>query len=186
MTCAKAFVDTGVGFGSGRGRLVNTTRKTFHVCKGMLLMSALGFGSAMAEDAGDTARVTGIGGVFFLSSSDAKSLSAWYEEHLGLSLESFGAAILEWEKDTAEDGGVTVWHVADRDSDWFSPSASGFMINYRVDDLEKLIEQLQAAGIDLVAGPEYHENGVFAWIMDPDGNKIELWEPKIWDDKNKR
>jgi predicted enzyme related to lactoylglutathione lyase len=100
--------------------------------------------------------------------------------------EDFGAVILKWEDDTAEDEGITVWHVADRDSDWFSPSESTFMINYRVDDLEKMIEQLTAAGIEIQQGPEYHENGVFAWIMDPEGNKIELWEPKIWDDKNKK
>ena len=132
------------------------------------------------------AKVTGIGGVFFLAQGNAKDLSLWYETHLGMKLEDFGASVLEWEKDTAEDKGSTVWHVADRDSDWFSPSKSSFMINYRVDDLEKLIEQLTSAGIELQAEPEYHENGMFAWIMDPDGNKIELWEPKIWDDKNKR
>jgi predicted enzyme related to lactoylglutathione lyase len=59
------------------------------------------------------------------------------------------------------------------------------MINYRVDDLGALIEQLTSAGIPLVAGPESHENGCFAWVLDPDGNKVELWEPKRWDAKNK-
>ena len=132
------------------------------------------------------AKVTGIGGVFFLSSGDGKSLAAWYEEHLGMHLEDFGAAILPWPEDRAEDQGVTIWHVAERDSDWFHPSKSRFMINYRVDNLEKLIAQLTAAGIPLDSGPEYHENGMFAWIMDPEGNKIELWEPKVWDVKNKR
>jgi len=132
------------------------------------------------------AKVTGIGGVFFLSRGDGEALSSWYEKHLGMRIEEFGATMLKWEDDTAEDKGVTVWHVADRDSDWFSPSESTFMINYRVDDLEAMVEQLTAAGIDIQKGPEYHENGVFAWIMDPEGNKIELWEPKIWDDKNKK
>jgi len=131
------------------------------------------------------ARVTGIGGVFFLSKGGGTALSAWYEKHLGMKLEEFGAAILQWEEDTAEDKGLTVWGVADHDSEWFKPSMSSFMINYRVDDLDKLIEQLTAAEIDIIQGPEYHENGVFAWIMDPEGNKIELWEPKIWDEKNK-
>ena len=60
------------------------------------------------------------------------------------------------------------------------------MINYRVDDLSVLIENLQLAGVEIVEGPQYEENGVFAWIMDPDGNKIELWEPKLWDERNKR
>jgi predicted enzyme related to lactoylglutathione lyase len=132
------------------------------------------------------ARVTGIGGVFFLSRSDGKALRSWYEKHLGMRMEDYGFAILEWKNDTAEDKGATVWRVADRDSDWFSPSESKFMINYRVDDMEAMVKQLTAAGIDILQGPEYHENGVFAWIMDPEGNKIELWEPKIWDDKNKK
>ena len=81
---------------------------------------------------------------------------------------------------------LTVWHVATQDSEWFGPSNARFMFNYRVDDMDALIRKLEAAGIELVGEPEYHENGVFAWIMDPEGNKIELWEPKIWDDKNKR
>lgn len=142
--------------------------------------------SATAEEGEDMARVMGIGGVFFLSRGEGKALSSWYEKHLGMRMEDFGAAILEWEDDTAEDKGMTVWRVADRDSDWFSPSESTFMINYRVDDLDAMVEQLTAAGIDILQGPEYHENGAFAWIMDPEGNKIELWEPKIWDEKNKK
>ena len=132
------------------------------------------------------AKVTGIGGVFFKSRGDKKALSTWYEKHLGMKLEDFGAAILEWQEDTAEDKGMTVWTVADRDSEWFSPSQSSFMINYRVDNMAELIEQLTAAGIDILQGPEFHENGVFAWIMDPEDNKVELWEPKLWDDKNKK
>jgi predicted enzyme related to lactoylglutathione lyase len=142
--------------------------------------------SAEEQEREGMARVTGIGGVFFLSRSDGKALRSWYEKNLGMRMEDYGFAILEWENDTAEDKGATVWRVADRDSDWFSPSKSTFMINYRVDDLEAMVEQLTAAGIDILQGPEYHENGVFAWIMDPEGNKIELWEPKIWDDKNKK
>jgi predicted enzyme related to lactoylglutathione lyase len=132
------------------------------------------------------ARVTGIGGVFFLSKGEGAALSSWYEKHLGLRHEDFGAAILNWEDDTADDNGATVWRVADRDSDWFGPSESSFMINYRVDDMAAMIEQLAEGGIELHQGPEYHENGVFAWIIDPEGNKVELWEPKRWDEKNKR
>jgi predicted enzyme related to lactoylglutathione lyase len=131
------------------------------------------------------ARVTGIGGVFFKSAGEAARLAAWYQAHLGIPLESWGGAILKWPEDEAEDGGLTVWHVADRESEWFRPSDASFMINYRVDDLDELIAQLRAGGVDLVRGPESHENGKFAWIMDPDGNKVELWEPMIWDEKNK-
>ena len=131
------------------------------------------------------ARVTGIGGVFFKSSSDHVALAAWYQKHLGMPLESFGGAILKWPDDKAEDEGMTVWHVAERESQWFSPSKSSFMINYRVDNLGEMIAQLRQDGVDIIGGPESHENGKFAWIVDPDGNKVELWEPMIWDDKNK-
>jgi predicted enzyme related to lactoylglutathione lyase len=132
------------------------------------------------------ARVTGIGGVFFKSRGEGARLAAWYREHLGISLESFGGAVLRWPDDGAEDGGMTVWHVADSDSEWFRPSDSSFMINYRVDDLDGLLAQLRDADVPILKGPESHENGRFAWIMDPDGNKIELWQPMAWDEKNKQ
>jgi catechol 2,3-dioxygenase-like lactoylglutathione lyase family enzyme len=131
------------------------------------------------------AKVTGVGGVFFKSKGDRAPLAAWYQEHLGLALEDFGGAILRWPDDAAEDGGLTVWHVASHDSQWFSPSQSSFMINYRVDDLEELLSQLRAAEVEIVQGPESHENGKFAWILDPDGNKVELGEPKMWDEQNR-
>ena len=130
-------------------------------------------------------KITGIGGVFFKSKGDSAALAAWYRKHLGMALEDFGGAILKWPDDKAEDQGLTVWHVAEKDSQWFSPSRSSFMINYRVDNLGELLEQLRAGGVEVIQGPESHENGKFAWIMDPDGNKVELWEPKVWDDKNK-
>ena len=83
------------------------------------------------------------------------------------------------------DKGVTAWHVAKPDTKWFAPSDAPFMINYRVDDLGELLANLRAAGVEVLKGPESHENGKFAWIVDPDGNKVELWEPKLWDEKNK-
>lgn len=131
------------------------------------------------------AKITGIGGVFFKSKGRGAELAAWYREHLGMALEDFGGAVLRWPDDQADDKGLTVWHVADHDSQWFSPSESPFMINYRVDDLDALIAQLKAAGVTIIGGPESHENGKFAWIMDPDGNKLELWQPMPWDEKNK-
>ncbi len=131
------------------------------------------------------AKVTGIGGIFFKSRSDSAALAAWYQKHLGMPLESWGGAVLRWPDDTANDKGLTVWTVADKDSQWFSPSDSAFMINYRVDDLDALISQFRTDGIEIVSGPESHENGKFAWIMDPEGNKVELWEPMAWDEKNK-
>ena len=131
------------------------------------------------------AKVTGIGGVFFKSRGDGAALGAWYQKHLGLTLEDFGGAILRWPEDKGDDKGLTVWCVADKESQWFSPSDSAFMINYRVDDLAGMLAQLRADGVEIVGGPESHENGKFAWILDPDGNKVELWEPTLWDEKNK-
>ena len=131
------------------------------------------------------AKITGIGGVFFKSKGDGKALAEWYRKHLGMHLEDFGGAILRWPDDKGGDHGVTAWHVASHDSQWFSPSESSFMINYRVDNLGELLDQLRAAGVNILQGPDADENGKFAWIMDPDGNKIELWEPKLWDSKNK-
>jgi catechol 2,3-dioxygenase-like lactoylglutathione lyase family enzyme len=118
------------------------------------------------------ARETGIGGVFIKSTNDSKAVAAWYQKHLGMRLEDFGGVVLKWPDDKAEDKGLTVWHVAAKDRDWFNPNQSSFMF-----------EQLKAGGVEIWKGPESHENGKFAWIMDPDGNKVELWEPKIWDDR---
>lgn len=124
------------------------------------------------------AKITGIGGVFFKTKSDHKALAAWYEQNLGLSLQSWGGAILRWPDDGGEDRGLTVWHVAQKDSKWFSPSESSFMINYRVDNLDELLEHLRKNDVKIIGGPEDHDNGRFAWIMDPDDNKLELWQPK--------
>lgn len=132
------------------------------------------------------AKVTGIGGIFFKSTGNHKDLAAWYHKNLGMPLETWGGAVLRWPDDHAEDKGLTVWHVAEKDTKWFNPSASGFMINYRVDHLDEMLGQLRANGVQVVQGPESHENGKFAWIMDPDGNKVELWEPMLWDEKNKK
>ena len=132
------------------------------------------------------AKVTGIGGVFFKSTQDDKKLAEWYSKNLGIPLEAWGGAVLKWPDDKADDQGLTVWTVAARDSSWFSPSAASFMINYRVDNLDELLAQLRASGVAVHSGPELHENGKFAWIMDPDGNKVELWEPMLWDDSRKK
>jgi len=131
------------------------------------------------------AKITGIGGVFLKCKGGSAALAAWYQKHLGMQLEDWGGAVIRWPDDKAEDRGLTVWNLADGDSQWFSPSDSSFMINYRVDDLDEMLAQLHAEGVTVVGGPESHENGKFAWIMDPDGNKVELWEPMLWDDRNK-
>ncbi|MCC6621119.1 MAG: VOC family protein [Deltaproteobacteria bacterium] len=124
------------------------------------------------------ARVTGIGGIFFKATRDAKQLAAWYEKNLGLTLESWGGAILRWPEDKAGDHGATVWHVAEPSTEWFSPSQASFMVNYRVDDLAGLLARLADNGVAVLRGPEVDDNGSFAWVLDPDGNKVELWEPR--------
>lgn len=131
------------------------------------------------------ARVTGIGGIFFKSKGDRAELAEWYRKHLGVHLEDFGGAVFRWPDDNAEDKGVTAWHIAGATSKWFHPSDASFMINYRVDDLDEMLADLRASGVQIVRGPESHENGKFAWILDPDGNKVELWQPMKWDEKNK-
>jgi len=131
------------------------------------------------------AKITGIGGVFFKARIDKKVLAEWYGRVLGMPLEVWGAAILRWPDDTAEDKGCTVWSPADNDTDWFSPSSSPFMINFRIDNMDEMLKQLQENLVEIVKGPETHENGRFIWILDLDGNKVELWEPKIWHDKDK-
>ena len=123
------------------------------------------------------ARVTGIGGIFFKASGDPKALAAWYQANLGMTLEPWGGAILRWPEDHGGDGGATVWHVAAADTQWFSPSSAGFMVNYRVDDLDGIVARLAENGVPLFKGPEVDDNGKFAWVIDPDGNKVELWEP---------
>jgi len=130
------------------------------------------------------ARITGIGGVFFKSRGDSAALAAWYQKHLGMPLESFGGAILRWPDDKAAGEGVTAWHIAEKESQWFSPSDSTFMINYRVDNLDEMLAQLREGGVEIIRGPESDENGKFAWVMDPEGNKVELWEPTTGDEKN--
>ena len=131
------------------------------------------------------AKVTGIGGVFFKSAGKGSELGAWYEKNLGIKLEPWGGAILNWQDDEMKDGGLTVWNAANSDTKWFSPSESSFMINYRVDNLDEMLASLKENGVEIVGGTDKAENGKFAWVMDPDGNKVELWEPMAWDEKNK-
>ena len=131
------------------------------------------------------ARVTGVGGIFFKTRGERAALAAWYQKNLGMPLEAWGGVILRWPDDRAGDGGVTAWHVADRDSKWFAPSDSSFMVNYRVDNLDELLAQLREGGVEVVGGPDSDDNGKFAWIMDPDGNKVELWEPRPKEEKDR-
>jgi len=119
------------------------------------------------------ARVIGLGGVFF-KTQDPKGLSAWYEKHLGLKLEKFGG--VKFQED-AERPGCTLWSPFPNDTKYFEPSTRSFMINFRVDDLHALLGALRGAGVQVDARVDESEFGKFGWIMDPEGNRVELWEP---------
>ncbi len=122
-------------------------------------------------------RVTGIGGIMF-KAKDPKALGAWYKEHLGIDVQSWGGAAFEWVDDAGKPvGGTTAWSVVAHDAEAFAPSQAPFMVNYRVADLDGLIAALQEEGCDVLDKPEVSEYGKFGWVIDPEGNKVELWEP---------
>lgn len=122
------------------------------------------------------AHIRGIGGVFF-KSKDPKKLQQWYEEKLGLKPDDGGYIYFMWDKLT--DPGYTLWAPFPADTKYFEPSQAGSMINFVVSEIDQFIEELRAKGIDVdERGVETTEQGKFAWCMDPEGNKIELWEPK--------
>jgi len=135
---------------------------------------------AQASDdppAGEQPRVTGVGGLFF-KAEDGKALSKWYHEHLGIARDSSGVVLFSWrELERPEQVGYTVWSAFGRDTSYFDPSDKPFMFNYRVNDLHGLLAELKAAGVTIVGEVEEYEYGKFGWIMDPEGTKIELWEP---------
>lgn len=116
-------------------------------------------------------RVTGIGGIFF-KATDPAALREWYQVHLGIPLEEWGGAIFRW-----TEGGTTVWSPFSAESTYFAPSQAPFMINYRVDDLHALLAVLRSEGCDVDDKVEESEFGKFGWVMDPEGNKVELWQP---------
>jgi len=121
-------------------------------------------------------RVTGIGGIFF-KSADPKALAAWYAKHLGLNVEAWGGATFEPAAPGEPGAGSTNWCPFKADTGYFAPSTASFMINFRVADLHGLLAALREEGCNVVGEPQDSEFGKFGWVMDPDGNKVELWEP---------
>jgi len=119
------------------------------------------------------AKVTGFGGIFF-KSRDPKALGEWYAKHLGLPVDDWGGARFEEDADRA---GYMIWSPFAADTKHFAPSTHPYMINFRVDDLDALLDQLRAAGVQVDDRIEDGEYGRFGWIMDPDGTRIELWQP---------
>ncbi len=129
-----------------------------------------------------TRRVTGIGGVFFKSDDPARVLE-WYRTHLGIASADWGGFAFQWsEKDRPKETGYTVWTPFPDTTDYFSPGVQPFMINFRVADLVSLIAALKEEGVEVVDEIEQHPNGKFAWILDPEGRKVELWEPVASED----
>lgn len=122
-------------------------------------------------------KVTGIGGIFF-KAQDASQLRAWYQEHLGITIEEYGGTSFKWRDfENPDQAGSTVWSIFPANSRYFDPSEKPFMINYRVANLDEVLEQLRAQGVQVDDRIEESEFGRFGWIMDPEGNRIELWEP---------
>lgn len=122
-------------------------------------------------------RVTGIGGIF-IKAKDPEALRAWYRDHLGIAVEDWGGTAFRWNgPDNTSGAGTTVWSIFAADSDYFAPSTAPFMVNYRVDDLAALLAALRAEGCTVDDKVQDYEYGKFGWVTDPEGNKIELWQP---------
>ena len=122
-------------------------------------------------------RVTGIGGIFF-HAQDPAALRDWYARHLGIDVQAWGGAAFSWADDAGRPtGGTTVWSVGQAGSDHFAPGQASFMINYRVADLDALLQALRAEGCHVLEPADDSGYGKFGWVIDPEGNKVELWEP---------
>ncbi|MEX0607793.1 MAG: VOC family protein [Balneolaceae bacterium] len=121
-------------------------------------------------------RVTGIGGIFF-KSDDPEVSKNWYRKHLGIESGKWGGTF-EWRHaEHPNKKGFTAWSFFDMETKYTDPSTKDFMVNYRVENLEELLKTLKDEGVEIIGEMEVHEYGKFGWIMDPNGIKIELWEP---------
>lgn len=116
-------------------------------------------------------RVTGIGGIFF-QAKDPVALRAWYQKHLGIDVQVWGGAAFTWQGLE-----TTIWSIGETGSDHYAPSTAPFMINYRVDDLTALLQALREEGCQVLDKTDDSEYGKFGWVVDPEGNKVELWQP---------
>jgi len=119
------------------------------------------------------AKVIGLGGMF-IKSRDPQALAAWYARHLGLDMQAFGGCMFAEDESRP---GYTLWSLFKDDTKYFAPSDKPFMVNFRVDDLDALLVQLRGAGVQCDARTDVSEYGRFGWVMDPEGNRVELWQP---------
>ena len=122
----------------------------------------------------DIKRVTGLGG-FFFKTENPNQIKDWYKNHLGIPVDNYGWTF--WWKDKEGKDCCTQWSPFEANTSYFQPSEKQFMMNFRVDNLEALLEVLKEEGVTIVGEMESYDYGKFGWILDPEGNKIELWEP---------
>jgi len=142
----------------------------FGLC--LVLGMSMASETAQAEPVG---RITGFGGVF-VRSTDPKALAAWYRDVLGMPVESWGGALLRYDAPGHPD--VIVWNAFSQGTDYFAPSTREFMLNFAVDDLDAFLARIKAKGVAVLKRDDSDPHGSFAWIMDPDGTKIELYQPR--------
>lgn len=148
---------------------------------GMLLISTFLLGVAFQSITSTYStktmkRVTGIGGIFF-KCKDPKKITEWYQKHLGLPVNPYGAMFEWYETADSTKKAQTQWTPFSENTKYFDPSTKEFMINYRVENLEELVEELKKEGVTIVDSIETYDYGKFVHILDAEGNKIELWEP---------
>ncbi|WP_221030137.1 VOC family protein [Actomonas aquatica] len=133
----------------------------------------------MADAKPTSPRVTGLGGIFF-KAQDQATLSAWYRDRLGLPVEDWGGCSFKWREDQDPSRkGTTAWSAFPADTTYFEPSKQPFMMNFRVANLDQLLSDLAAEGVQVLPNREESEFGKFGWVIDPEGNKVELWEPPV-------
>jgi predicted enzyme related to lactoylglutathione lyase len=122
-------------------------------------------------------RVTGIGGIFF-NANDPVALRAWYQRHLDIDVQEWGGAAFRWADALGKPThGTTAWSIGAADDGTFAPSKASFMVNYRVEDLAAVLQLLRDEGCNVLEKTDDSEYGKFGWVMDPEGNKVELWQP---------
>lgn len=143
----------------------------FLLCAALLSIASL----ATAASAPPAGHVTGVGGIFF-KAKHPKALAAWYRDVLGMPVESWGGAALRY--DAPKHPPALAWNAFPASTKYFAPSTSGLMIDYAVDDMDALLARLRSKGVAVLKRDDSDPNGRFAWILDPEGNKVELWEPK--------
>jgi len=121
-------------------------------------------------------RVSGIGGIFF-KAMDPPALAAWYHRHLGIPIEPWGGAVFRWAAGNPGGEGCTVWNAFPMDTSYFSPGGASFMVNFRVENLAELLATLREEGCRVDDRTETSEFGSFGWVLDPENNRVELWQP---------